>query len=90
MFIELYKFSRLVMHLNQCSMDLGRDKFTVKLPFFPTNSPLSSQNIWLGYCPKSPGTCSFYTLRNVAEYKDGCQVIIFYLLRSFYSYGVIC
>ena len=26
MFIELYKFSRLVMHLNSCSMDLGHDK----------------------------------------------------------------
>ena len=25
MFMELYKFSRLVMHLNSCSMDLGRD-----------------------------------------------------------------
>ena len=26
MFIELYKFSKLVMHLNSCSMDLGCDK----------------------------------------------------------------
>ena len=26
MFMELYKFSRLVMHLNSCSMDLGRDR----------------------------------------------------------------
>ena len=26
MFIELYKFSKLVMHLNSCSMDLGHDK----------------------------------------------------------------
>ena len=25
MFIELYKFSKLVMHLNSYSMDLGRD-----------------------------------------------------------------
>ena len=25
MFIELYKFSKLVMYLNSCSMDLGRD-----------------------------------------------------------------
>ena len=23
--MELYKFSKLVMHLNSCSMDLGRD-----------------------------------------------------------------
>ena len=26
MFMELYKFSRLVMHLNSCSMDLGHDR----------------------------------------------------------------
>ena len=26
MFIELCKFSKLVMHLNSCSMDLGCDK----------------------------------------------------------------
>ena len=25
MFIELYKFNRLVMHLKPCSMDLGCD-----------------------------------------------------------------
>ena len=25
MFMELYKFSKLVMYLNSCSMDLGRD-----------------------------------------------------------------
>ena len=25
MFIELYKFRKLVMHLNSCSMDLGRE-----------------------------------------------------------------
>ena len=25
MFIELYKFSKLVMYLNPCSMDFGRD-----------------------------------------------------------------
>ena len=27
MFMELYKFSKLVTHLNSCSMDLGRDKY---------------------------------------------------------------
>ena len=26
MFIELYKFSKLVMHLNSCSIDFGCDK----------------------------------------------------------------
>ena len=26
MFSELYKFSKLVMHLNSCSMNLGHDK----------------------------------------------------------------
>ena len=25
MFMELYKFSKLVMHLNSCFMDLGHD-----------------------------------------------------------------
>ena len=29
------------------------DQFTTKLHFFPTNSPLSSQNIWLGSYPRS-------------------------------------
>ena len=46
-----------------------RDLFTMKLPFFPTNSPLSSQNIYLCSCPRSTAICSFYTLRNMAEYK---------------------
>ena len=27
MFMELYKFSKLVMHLNSCFMDLGRDNW---------------------------------------------------------------
>ena len=62
---------------------LEGEQFTIKLPFFPTNSPLSSQNIWLGSCPRSSSACFFYTLRNMVEYKDRCQVIIFYLLRSF-------
>ena len=30
MFIELYKFSKLVMHLNSCSMDLGRDNVGIR------------------------------------------------------------
>ena len=30
MFIELYEFSKLVMLLNSCSTDLGRD--TINLP----------------------------------------------------------
>ena len=29
MFMELYKFSKFVMHLNSCSMDLGHDKISV-------------------------------------------------------------
>ena len=32
MFMELYKFSRLVMHLNSCSLDLGRDKMGLMDP----------------------------------------------------------
>ena len=31
MLIELYKFSKLVMHLNSCSMDLGRDNNPISL-----------------------------------------------------------
>ena len=27
-FMELYKFSKLTMHLNSCSMDLGRDNYS--------------------------------------------------------------
>ena len=30
MFIELYKLRKLVMHLNSCSMDLGRDSVGVR------------------------------------------------------------
>ena len=33
MFMELYKFSRLVMHLYSCSMDLGRDITSIKIRF---------------------------------------------------------
>ena len=44
----------------------------------------------LGSCPRSSATCSFYTLRNTIGYKDRCQVIIFSLLRSFYSRNAIC
>ena len=47
------------------------------LPSYLINFLLSSQKIYLGSYPKSPATCSFYNLRNMAEYKDGCQVIIF-------------
>ena len=31
MFIELYKFSKLVMHLNSCSMDLGRETCSIQV-----------------------------------------------------------
>ena len=41
----------------------------MKLPFLPTNSLLSSQNIYLGSYPNSTAACSFYTLRNMAKYK---------------------
>ena len=30
MFIELCKISKLIMHLNSCSMDLGRDSVGIK------------------------------------------------------------
>ena len=62
-----------------------------KVPFLSYQlSTFTSQNIWLGSCPRSSVTCSFYTLRNMAEYKDRCQVSIFYLLRSFYSCDIFC
>ena len=60
-----------------------RDQFTMKFPFSPTNSLLSSQNIQLGSCPNSTATYSFYTLKNMADYKDKCQVIIISLLDLF-------
>ena len=66
-----------------------RDQFTMKLLFLPTNSPLSSQNIYMGSCPRISTSYSFYTLRNMAEYKDKCPVIIFSLLRSFHSCDII-
>ena len=31
MFIELYKFSKLVMYLNPCFMDLGRDSCDIPI-----------------------------------------------------------
>ena len=30
MFSELYQFSKLVMYLNSCSMDLGRDTLSAQ------------------------------------------------------------
>ena len=30
MFTKLYKFSKLVMYLNSCSMDLGRDSVGIR------------------------------------------------------------
>ena len=30
MFMELYKFSKLVMHLNSCSMDFSRDSVGIR------------------------------------------------------------
>ena len=33
MFMELYKFSKLVMHLNSCSMDLGHDSVGIRARF---------------------------------------------------------
>ena len=66
-----------------CIMYGKEINFTIKLPFSLINSLLSSQNIWLGSCPNNTTTCSFYTLRNMVEYKDMCQVIIFFLLDLF-------
>ena len=38
MFIELYEFNKLVMHLNSCSMDLGRDTRSDMLANITTKS----------------------------------------------------
>ena len=38
MFMELDKFSRLVMHLNSCSMDLGRDTYFAKGALWVSNT----------------------------------------------------
>ena len=46
------------------------------LPYFLINFLLFSQKIYLGSCPNSPPACSSYSLRNMAEYNDKCQVII--------------
>ena len=46
MLIELCKISKLVMHLNSCSMDLGRDSITcihvlqIRLEFAPRNTAI--------------------------------------------------
>ena len=83
----------LCKNQHSCSAQLAlcvkRDQFTIKLSFFPTNFPLSSQNIYLGSCPNSTAACSSYTLRNMAKYKDICQVIIF-SFGHFYSCDIIC
>ena len=47
------------------------------LPYFLINFLLSSLKIYLGSYLNSPAACSSYSLRNMAEYKDWCQVIIF-------------
>ena len=48
----------------------------------------SSQKIYLGSYPKSSAARSFYNLRNIAEYKDKCQIIIFLFLDLF-TVGVL-
>ena len=46
------------------------------LPFYLINFLLSSLKYLLGFLPKPIATCPSYNLRNMAEYKDKCQVII--------------
>ena len=74
---------------SQLVLSVKRDQFTIGLSFLPTNSLLSFQNIYLGSCPNSTTICSSYTLRNIVQYKDICQVIIF-SFRPFHSYDIIC
>ena len=47
MFIELYKFIRLVMHLNPCSMDLGRDNISWQPNPIKLHFSLLSMNLFL-------------------------------------------
>ena len=37
--------------------------------------------------PKSLVACSSYNLRNMAEYKDRCQVIIFFFFGPYHNWG---
>ena len=71
-----------------CIMCKKKTNFLIRLSFFPINSLLSSQNIYLGSCPNSIVACPFYTLRNMANYKNKCQVIIFYF-GPFHSCDII-
>ena len=48
-----------------------------QLSYSLINFLLFSQKIYLGFCPNSLAVCSSYSLRNMAEYKNRCQVIIF-------------
>ena len=51
MFIELYKFSKLVMHLNSCSMDLSRDKLGLCLCSVAYRLPISySPLLLISWC----------------------------------------
>ena len=58
----------------RCSSSKERPCF---LPYSLINFLLFSQKIYLGFCPNSLAACSSYSLRNMAEYKNRCQVIIF-------------
>ena len=64
----------LVQCTIRCSSSKERHCF---LPYSLINFLLFSQKIYLGFCPNSLATCSSYSLRNMAEYKNRCQVIIF-------------
>ena len=46
------------------------------LPYFLINFLLFSQKSNLGSCPNIPAASFSYSLRNMAKYKDMCQVII--------------
>ena len=46
------------------------------LPLYLINFLLSSLKYLLGFSPKTTIACPSYNLRNMAEFKDRCQVII--------------
>ena len=49
MFIELYKFSKLVMHLNSCYMDLSHDTNTMGGFFYGLYTGSSSNPARYGF-----------------------------------------
>ena len=74
--IRVFFFQRETIRVT--SSFKGRPCF---LPSYLINFLLSSQDIYSGSYLQILAACSSYNLRNMAEYKDRCQVIIFLFLH---------